>query len=281
MAIYRPIYTNIWKDPTFEQYKPLMKLIFIYLISNESTTESGIYPITIKTISNETGIAIKTIKQLLSNGFKNVVYDFGNSFVFIKNFLKYNGGGRPDLLQKSIEKNYKNFSTPLWNEFIKIYPQYSENLQTVDKPLINGSIDIDIEIDNINSNSNRNSGDPVKDKIQYAEFVSMLPEEYQKLIDKYGETNTKRFIEKLDNAKGANKKLKYDSDYRAILKWVVEAVLGNDKKLEVEKRYKEGLQKEKEWEAVKEKRNDDIPENIKNQIDKVLKDKTMNNIKED
>ena len=138
MATYRPVYINIWKDPTFEGYKPPMKLIFIYLITNESTTESGIYPITIKTISNETGIPIKTVTELLSNGLKNIAYDFENNFIFVKNFLKYSsGGGRPDLLQKSIEKNYKNFNTPLWNEFKLIYPQYSDKIQTVDKPLAN------------------------------------------------------------------------------------------------------------------------------------------------
>ncbi len=110
-----------------------------------------------------------------------------------------------------------------------------------------------------------------KDNIKntYAEFVSMTLEEYQKLIDKYGEVNTKRFIEKLDNAKGANKKLKYDSDYRAILNWVIEAVLGNDKKLEIDKQYKAGLQKEKEWEQVKEKRSDDIPEIMKSTMEKI------------
>jgi len=158
MAIYRPIYTNIWKDPTFEEYKPLMKLIFIYLISNESTTESGIYPITIKTISNETQIPIQTVTQLLTNGLKNISYDSKNSFVFIKNFLKYNGGGRPDLLKKSIEKNFKNFDTPLWNEFIEIYPEYSANLQTVGKRLVNccsevASISNAISISNSNTNN--------------------------------------------------------------------------------------------------------------------------------
>jgi len=143
MATYRPVYINIWKDPTFEGYKPPMKLIFIYLITNESTTESGIYPITIKTISNETGIPIKMVEKLLSNGLKNVAYDFKNNFIFIKNFLKYSsGGGRPDLLQKSIEKNYKNFNTPLWNEFMLIYPEYSNTLQTVGKPLTNCCSDV-------------------------------------------------------------------------------------------------------------------------------------------
>jgi len=164
MAIYRPVFSNIWKDPTFESYKPAMKLIFIYLITNDSTTESGIYPITIKTISNETGISLKIVEQLLANGLKNVVYDFDNNFVLIKNFLKYNGGGRPDLLHKSVEKNYRNFNTHLWNEFVRIYPEYLIELQTVSKQLINrsdqvASISIAISSSISISNSNINSSD--------------------------------------------------------------------------------------------------------------------------
>jgi len=88
-------------------------------------------------------------------------------------------------------------------------------------------------------------------KDTYAEFVLMTTEEYQKLIDRYGESNTKKFIEKLDNAKGA-KGYKYKSDYRAILEWVVEAVIGEDKKKELEKNYQLGVKKEKEWKKEKE-----------------------------
>lgn len=64
-----------------------------------------------------------------------------------------------------------------------------------------------------------------KKKHIYAEFVSMLPEEYEKLVSEYGEQNTKRMIEVLDNYKGANGK-KYKSDYRAILNWVKDRVIG-------------------------------------------------------
>jgi molybdate-binding protein len=77
------------------------------------------------------------------------------------------------------------------------------------------TIDIDKDID-INKKK-------VKVKKKYSEFVSLTEEQYQKLIEKYGETNTKKFIEKLDNYKGATGK-KYKDDYRAILNWVVEEV---------------------------------------------------------
>jgi len=56
-------------------------------------------------------------------------------------------------------------------------------------------------------------------KKAYAEFVSMTHKEYEKLVNQYGERDTKKMILKLDNYKGAHGKT-YDSDYRAILNWV-------------------------------------------------------------
>ena len=57
-------------------------------------------------------------------------------------------------------------------------------------------------------------------KTQYAEFVSMTDDEHKSLVAKLGVDGTVRCIEILDNYKGSNGK-KYDSDYRAILNWVV------------------------------------------------------------
>ena len=70
-------------------------------------------------------------------------------------------------------------------------------------------------------------------KVQYAEFVKMTPEEYQKLIDQFGKHATNRMIEILDNYKGSKGKT-YKCDYRAILSWVTkryqeEAQNGKDK----------------------------------------------------
>jgi len=234
MAKYRPIQIRIWKDPDFEKYNANMKLIFIYLCTNELTTESGIYAISTRTISQETGIPVTTVNKLLANGFKNIVYDFENNCVFIKNFLKYSVGGSPELIKKSIENNYEDFHTPLWNEFIEKYPEKSIGLQRVNEPIEKGSIEIEIDNRNSISNSNSNKEEVVKgkEKIKYADYVSMTETEYQKLIDKYGLVRTKAFIEKLNVYKGSNGK-KYKDDYLAILNWVVNEVLGKSENKKV------------------------------------------------
>ncbi len=62
------------------------------------------------------------------------------------------------------------------------------------------------------------------EKKQYAAYVTMTDAEYNKLVERYGLPFTLACIEELDNYKGAKKGRKYDSDYRAILSWVVDRV---------------------------------------------------------
>ena len=62
-----------------------------------------------------------------------------------------------------------------------------------------------------------------KNKDKYGEFVFLLPEEYEKLVDRYQEDFTKACIEKLDNTIGS-KGDSWKNHYRTILNWVVRAV---------------------------------------------------------
>jgi hypothetical protein len=142
MAKFRPIYQNIWNDPDFQEYTPEQKLIFVYLFSNPSTTDSGIYPITPRTIANDTGYPLETIVKLLSNGcLKNVEYDTECKIIYIRKARRhYPSGGRPDLVAKGIVNDFeKTNKTHLWSLFIEDYPEYKEVILSVGKPLSKGS----------------------------------------------------------------------------------------------------------------------------------------------
>jgi hypothetical protein len=75
--------------------------------------------------------------------------------------------------------------------------------------------------------TNKNDKNEKKKDIKqtYAEFVTLTEKEYQTLVEQHGEDNALKMIAVLDNYKGSNGK-KYASDYRAILNWVVERVMG-------------------------------------------------------
>jgi len=143
MAKYRPIYTKIWRDPDFQDYTPEQKIIFIYLCTSDSVTESGIYPISFTSIANDTGVEKELVKSCLEeNKLKNVLYDCENRYVFVRNIRRYHTGGRPELLKRSIANDYKLMrSTWLWFEFVKQYPEFNDiitnHFLTVEQPLAN------------------------------------------------------------------------------------------------------------------------------------------------
>jgi hypothetical protein len=135
MAKYRSIHEKIWKDPDFQAYNPEGKLVFIYLCTNESTSESGIYAITPRTIANETGIKLESVAKILES-LKNVIFDTGTNYVYVRRFKLYNGGGRSDLVSRSIVAEFQLSSiSPLWSAFIKDYPEYKEAILAAGKPL--------------------------------------------------------------------------------------------------------------------------------------------------
>lgn len=62
-----------------------------------------------------------------------------------------------------------------------------------------------------------------KEKHPYRENVLLTSDEYQKLIDQYGQSHVEKMLDKLSGYKLSKGKT-YKSDYGAILQWVVEAV---------------------------------------------------------
>lgn len=121
MTKYRCIYVTIWTDPTFECYSEKEKLMFIFLFSNPYTSESGIYPLTIKTIAQGIGLESTEVKHILkSRKLRNISYDFKNQVVFVHNFIKCHGKGC--IFWNCLLKDYKRFKTSLWDQFEKLYP---------------------------------------------------------------------------------------------------------------------------------------------------------------
>lgn len=89
MANFRQIHVSIWKDSWFCELSPDEKLLFIYLFSNESTSLSGIYKITKKFISFETGINRKRVDEILVKfEADNKVFYEGDT-VWVVNMPKY------------------------------------------------------------------------------------------------------------------------------------------------------------------------------------------------
>lgn len=160
MARYRPVHISIWEDEDrFLEYNDAEKVLFLYLITNGNCTESGIYKISLRTVAAVLDWNREKVVKTLNKLSPNVYYDSKNSVIFIKNFLKYNGKkqGRPDLIQKSIEKDME-INTSLWSLFIKSYPKFEKSLNKVcsnfDKSIFEYEYEYDIEYKSEYNNKN-------------------------------------------------------------------------------------------------------------------------------
>lgn len=95
-----------------------------------------------------------------------------------------------------------------------------------------------VESKNRNRSAKMKKNDSILEKKQYAEFVLLKEEEYQKLVKNYGKHAVEKMIEILNTYKGAHGK-KYKSDYMAILNWVVDAYEKREKEHKKRKPEKE------------------------------------------
>lgn len=155
MAKYRPILCGFWDDPDIEAFTPEEKLVYLFLFSNRATTESGIYSISDKFISERTGVSnskINTILNTLKNKYKKITRD-GN-VIFIHGFLNRNYKGRPEFLEKSILQDMQNHpSLLIWSKFCEIYKFHCISKKI--KELLNTCSLDNADVADINSNSNR------------------------------------------------------------------------------------------------------------------------------
>jgi len=98
----RSINTRFWEDPYVEDLPPLGKLLFIYLISNDKTNIAGVYEISIKTISYETGIKPEEVQKLLKKFQSDSKMIYVHQYVVLFNSPKHHAVDKSLSLKKNI-----------------------------------------------------------------------------------------------------------------------------------------------------------------------------------
>ena len=99
----RSVNTRFWDDPFIEELNPSEKLLFLYLLTNSLTNLLGIYEITIKRITFDTGLTRETILKALK-GFESVGKVFYiDGFIVLPNFLK-NQRLNPNMVKNAISE---------------------------------------------------------------------------------------------------------------------------------------------------------------------------------
>ena len=97
MATFRKVHVSFWSDPFTQELTPEQKYFFLYLITNEKSSQCGIYEITKRHICYDTGYNIDTVSKLLKffSDHDKIKYNYDTSEIAIKNWLKYNDNGSP------------------------------------------------------------------------------------------------------------------------------------------------------------------------------------------
>ena len=231
MPVYRYVHTNYWQDDFILSLTPEEKFFYVYLLTNSKTKQCGIYELSKKVMVFETGYNIETINKLLDKFKKygKIKYSEKTKEIFLTKWLKHNRSDSPKV-KACIEKELKEIKT---EEFIKEYQElcieYKYSINT-------GSI--------LNHKENKNKNKKKINKNKYLDLVYLTEKEHQTLIKEYGVENTMKFYKKLSDYKGSKGK-KYKSDYKAILSWVIDAVIIKTKKqFKNERTYKNEEQEE-------------------------------------
>lgn len=103
MAKFRMVYTEFWTDSkVVEEFTPEDKYFFLYLLTNPSTTQIGIYEITKKQMAFDMGYSLESVDSLLDrfiNHHKLIKYNPETRELAIRNWGKFNlnQGGKPVL----------------------------------------------------------------------------------------------------------------------------------------------------------------------------------------
>ena len=133
MARYRQLHTAFWTDAFVEDMTPEQKLFYIYLLTNARTTQCGIYEITKRTISNETGYTLERVCELIEyfESIAKIFYNEKNKEMFVANWLKYNWIDSKPVRQCMAKEIEKIKTQDFYNEFDTLLIPYGYRIHTL------------------------------------------------------------------------------------------------------------------------------------------------------
>jgi hypothetical protein len=130
MAIFRKVHTSIWSDSFFSNLDKDRKLFYLYLLTNDKTRQCGIYEITKKHISYDTGYSIDTVSKQLEYFIKSgkIRYNESTNELAIGNWLKYNSSTSPKV-KTCIDKEFLHVKDTVLIEYVKSMDTRSQEEQ--------------------------------------------------------------------------------------------------------------------------------------------------------
>ena len=201
--------TEKWKKPFIRGLQGAYKLLWLYIC--DDCDHAGIWQVDIEVAQIRIGEKIDSKEAVKSFDEKIIIFDKGNKW-FIPSFLEfqYPSGLNPD--------------NRAHNSVIILLEKYNLRISN-NKPLISpseGSMDMDMVKDM--------DKDMVKGekKVKFKENILLTQKEHLQLVAEFGEKHVIDFYEYLSGYK-IEKSYKTKSDYLTIKRWVVDAILKQNK----------------------------------------------------
>ena len=198
-----------WKKPFIRGLQGAYKLLWLYIC--DDCDHAGIWQVDIEVAAIRIGEKIDSKEAIKSFDEKIIIFDKGNKW-FIPSFLEfqYPSGLNPD--------------NRAHNSVIILLEKYNLRISN-NKPLISpseGSMDMDMVKDM--------DKDMVKGekKVKFKENILLTQKEHSQLVAEFGEKYVIDFYEYLSAYK-IEKSYKTKSDYLTIRRWVVDAILKQNK----------------------------------------------------
>ena len=191
----RSVNTFFWSDCYVETLTPVEKLLFLYLLTNSNTNIIGIYELTIKKISYDTGIDKDKTEQSFKKFQEDKKVYYIDNFIILRNFTKnqsYNPKmiiGAFDVFSKLPDSLLK-YIIPYHSLCIAYFNLFKHNSQIISKfnSLCIAYDSLYIPYDNIIKDEYNKKG--IKDEFeifrkQYPGSKNGLDFHYKKLEKKY------------------------------------------------------------------------------------------------
>lgn len=200
MSKLRSISTSFWSDPFIEDLSVSEKLLYLYLITNEKTNMLGIYEVSIRKISFETGIDKPTVEKALKHFETLGKVKYIDNYIILVKFLKHQNFNTN--MKKSAIDVYLNLPKSLIdnslnldkNKPLESFERLSKHLGMVRKVEVEYEVEVEDEVE--------------KNKIEERKlkFANTL----KPFLDTYGKEMIKDFYEYWTEPNKSNTKFKQE-----------------------------------------------------------------------
>jgi len=221
----RSVNTKFWEDPFIEELSISEKLLFLYLLTNSQTNILGIYEISIKRISYDTGLNKETIQKGFERFGRVQKAYFIDNFVILPNFLK----------NQRLNANMKTGVAKIFNELpiwlkqsilgndLKWLGNDSKGFETV----LNGLVKYEIEIKKEEKgNIEGEIKTPSEKYFRKFAHLKISIEDNSKLLDfGYSQNQLNDIYDRIENYK---QNTKYKSLYLTSKKWLEKEIPKNN-----------------------------------------------------